>query len=53
MNWLSWLLLAGSCLVSGAIGWTLRGWRYELAEFAAEQQRDDEWDRVHGTGGGS
>lgn len=48
MNWLTWILFTGCCLVCFAVGWTARGWRQEVAEFRAETERDAEWDRSHG-----
>lgn len=40
--------VAGGVAVS--IGWQIAGLRRERREFAAEQARTDEWDRVHGVG---
>jgi hypothetical protein len=45
---LSWLLFAACCAACFAIGWELRDWRQERADFRAEVARDAAWDRAHG-----
>jgi hypothetical protein len=45
VNALSWILFAGCCAGCFAIGWITCGWRQEVAEFRAEDERDAAWDR--------
>ena len=39
MSTIGWILFAACCLVCGVIGWILRGWRYEVLEYRAEERR--------------
>jgi hypothetical protein len=35
-----WLLFAACNMVCVALGWILRGWRYEVAEYRAEEEAE-------------
>ena len=42
MSALGWILFAACCLVCGIIGWLLRGWRYEVLEYRAEEHTEEQ-----------
>lgn len=50
MTALDWVFFVGSLAASGVIGYLIRVAQVEAREFAAEQVRDDAWDREHGIG---
>jgi hypothetical protein len=37
---IGWIMFAACCAVSVALGWTVRGWRYEVAEYRAEVEAE-------------
>lgn len=47
-----WVLVTAIAVVSFVLGWTVKGFLVERAEYAAEERRWAAWDAEHGVRGG-